>query len=340
MRVLASIQRIKALDPIENANAIVKATVLGWQLVVKKDEFQIGELCVYCEIDSILPDRPEFSFLASRGWRIRTIRLRGQVSQGICFPLSVLPRDTPIVEGADVTEALGIRYYEPPVPAHLAGKVRGPFPSFIPKTDETRVQVLEDLLVKYAGTPCFVTEKLDGSSATYYIRNGQFGVCSRSLDLLEDEPGTERPNSFWKVARQLNIEERLRGLNRNIAVQGELIGEGIQGNKYRIRGQSVRFFNAFAIDDYRYLDFAEFTDLIAGLGLETVPVLDANWPLVADIPALVAASEGKSVLADTPREGIVIRPLVEHRDTVGSSLSARVSFKAISPAFLLKFDEA
>lgn len=166
--MLASIQRIKALDPIENADVIMRATVLGWQLMVKKDEFQVGELCVYCEIVSLLPDKPAFSFLANQGWRIRTIRLRGQVSQGICFPLSVLPPGpgspaAPVAEGTDVTDALGIRLYEPPVPAHLAGKVRGPFPSFIPKTDETWVQVLEELLVNYAGHPCYITAKLDSS---------------------------------------------------------------------------------------------------------------------------------------------------------------------------------
>jgi RNA ligase (TIGR02306 family) len=338
MRQLASVQRIKALDPIENADAILKATVLGWQVVVKRDEFQVGDLCVYCEIDSLLPDRPAFAFLAPRGWRIRTIRLRGQVSQGICFPLSVLPPDpgspaTPPDEGTDVTDALGVRLYEVPVPAHLAGIARGPFPNFVPKTDETRVQVLEELLAKYAGQTCYITEKLDGSSATYYLRYGQFGVCSRSLDLIEDET-----NSFWKVARQLSIEEKLRALGRNLAIQGELIGEGIQGNKYRLRGQTVRFFNAFDIDRYRYLDFADFTALIAESGLETVPILDVNWPLIADIPALVAMSAGRSVLSDTLREGIVIRPMVEARDIIGSSLNSRVSFKVISPAFLLKFD--
>jgi RNA ligase (TIGR02306 family) len=333
MRQLATIQRIKALEPIENADAILKATVLGWQLVVKKDEFRVGDLCVYCEIDSLLPDRPDWAFLAARGWRIRTIRLRGQVSQGICFPLSVLPPGTPQHEGADVTDGLGIKLYEPPVPAHLAGVARGPFPAFVPKTDETRVQVLEDLLIKHAGLPCYITEKLDGSSATYYVRHDRFGVCSRSLDLLEDET-----NSFWRVARALTIEEKLRALGRNVAIQGELIGEGIQGNKYRLRGQTVRFFNAFDIDRHVYLNFADFIALIAELDLETVPILDTNWPLLADIPALVALSAGRSVLSDTTREGIVIRPLTEARDVVGTSVG-RVSFKVISPAFLLKFDE-
>jgi RNA ligase (TIGR02306 family) len=166
MRKLASIQKIKSLEPIEGADAIEKATVLGWQLAVKKGEFKVGDLAVYCEIDSLLPDRPEFAFLKPRGMRIRTIRLRGQVSQGICFPLSILPEDIEPQEDMDVTEILGITKYEPPIPAYLSGKVKGKFPSFIPKTDETRVQVLQKVLDKYQGISCYVSEKLDGSSAT------------------------------------------------------------------------------------------------------------------------------------------------------------------------------
>ena len=210
MRKPASIQIIKALEPIEGADAIEKATVLGWQLVVKKGEFKVGDLAVYCEIDCLLPERPEFEFMKSRGMRVRTIRLRGQISQGICFQTTILPPDFEIVEDANCTEVLGITLYEPPIPACLSGQIKGKFPSFIPKTDETRVQVLQKILNKYKGTICYVTEKVDGSSATYYIHNGEFGVCSRNNELLED---TE--NSFWKVARQMDIETKLRSLEGN-----------------------------------------------------------------------------------------------------------------------------
>ncbi|MDP3641567.1 MAG: RNA ligase family protein [Bacteroidota bacterium] len=212
MRKLASIQIIKALEPIEGADAIEKATVLGWQLVVKKNDFMVGDKVVYCEIDSLMPDRPAFEFLKPRGMRIRTIKLRGQISQGICFPLSILPPDFEVVEDADCTEVLGISKYEPPIPACLSGIMKGKFPSFIPKTDETRVQVIQKLLDKYKGEKCYVTEKVDGSSGTYYINNGEFGVCSRNLELLEDDE-----NSFWKVARELDIENKLRSLNGNFA---------------------------------------------------------------------------------------------------------------------------
>ncbi len=330
MRQLASIQRIRALEPIPDADAIVKATVLGWQLVVKKDEFQVGDLCVYCEIDCLMPDRPEFEFLKPRAMRIRTIRLRGQISQGLCLPLSILPENTPITEGADVSEILDITKYEPPMPASLAGLAKGFFPSFIPKTDETRVQVLQDVLDKYVGTTCFVAEKMDGSSVTYFFKDGEFGVCSRSLELLESAE-----NSLWAFARTNDIENKLKALGRNIALQGEIIGEGIQSNKYKLRGQTVTFFNVFDIDAFKYVDFQEFMDVIKILGLTTVPILETDYILTNDIPTLVNKSIGKSVLKnDTHREGIVIRPLNEMRDRDG-----RVSFKSINPDFLLKFQD-
>ncbi|MBK8565835.1 MAG: RNA ligase (ATP) [Saprospiraceae bacterium] len=329
MRKLASIQRIKALDPIENADAIEKATVLGWQLVVKKGEFQVGELCVYCEIDSLMPDRPEFDFLKPRGMRIRTVRLRGQISQGICFPLNILRLGIAIEEDSDVTEALGIEKYEPPIPADLAGIAKGPFPGFLQKTDETRVQILQERLDAFVGEPCYTAEKLDGSSVTYFMKNGEFGVCSRNLNLLETSE-----NTLWKLARAHQIEEKLRSLGSDFALQGEVIGEGIQSNKYQLKGQKVCFFNAFDIAQYRYADFEEFVKLMADFGLETVPILDTAFRLVNDIAALVEMAIAPSVLnPKLPREGLVIRPLKEKTDALG-----RVSFKAINPEFLLKYE--
>lgn len=330
MRSLASIQRIGAVEPIPDAEAIVKAKVLGWEVVVKKDEFNAGDLCVYCEIDSLLPVRPEFDFLKPRGMRIRTVRLRGQISQGICFPLSILPEGTPQSEGTDVTDILGVSKYEPPIPANLAGMMKGEFPVFIPKTDETRVQVLQEMLDSYKGELCYVSEKADGSSVTYYLRDNEFGVCSRNMELIEHES-----NTLWKLAREVDIENKLRALGRNIALQGEVIGEGIQSNKYKLRGQKLLFFNVFDIDGYRYLDFPDFKALLQQIELESVPILEENYVLENDIPTLVQKAVGKSVLnAAVHREGIVIRPLSEKRDLMG-----RVSFKAINPEFLLKFND-
>ncbi len=338
MRKLASIQKILALEPIPEADAIVKATVLGWQLVVKKDEFKVGDLAVYCEIDSLLPDRPEFEFMKPRKMRVRTIRLRGQISQGICFPLSILPPDFVITEDADCTEVLGIEKYEPPIPACLSGIMKGKFPSFIPKTDETRVQVLQKVLDKYKGEKCYVTEKLDGSSVTYFINNGEFGVCSRNLELLEDDE-----NSFWKVARQMDIETKLRMLDGNYAIQGELVGEGIQGNKLRLRGQTARFFNVFDINRFEYLHFETFNIIMEKLQLPMVPVISTDYELDNDIEAIINMATIKSMICpDVWAEGIVIRPLTEMMDLLLSNENfnnGRVTFKAINPEFLLKYGE-
>jgi RNA ligase (TIGR02306 family) len=336
MRKLASIQKIKALDPIEGADAIERATVLGWQLVVKKGEFKVGDLVVYCEIDSLMPDRPEFEFLKPRGMRVRTIRLRGQVSQGICFPLSILPPDFQLTEDADCTEVLGIEKYEPPIPACLSGIMKGRFPSFIPKTDETRVQVLQKILDKYKGEKCYVTEKVDGSSGTFYLNNGEFGVCSRNMELVEDDT-----NSFWKLARLMDIENKLRSLGTNFAIQGELIGEGIQDNKLKLRGQIILFFNAFDIDRFEYLQYERFVELFQKLQLPTVPILRADYELSSQIEEIIEMATIKSsIRPEVWAEGIVIRPLNEKIDLLLSNENfnnGRVSFKAINPEFLLKY---
>jgi len=331
-RKLASIQVIRDIRPIEGADAIELAIINDWQVVVAKNVgHQIGDHVVYCEIDSFLPIQEEFEFLRKssykkmadqEGFRLKTIKLRGQVSQGLILPMSVFGDfGWTAYEGLDVTERLGIVKYEPPIPAELAGKVRGNFPSFIPKTDEERVQNLTKTYESWKGQLFYVTEKLDGSSATFYFRDGEFGVCSRNLDLEETEG-----NTFWKVARQLKLEEWLGTHAINYAIQGELIGEGIQGNPYKIKGQTVRFFNAFNIDKYEYLGLEEFESLISSMGLETVPVLDRAFALPDTINELLTYAEKKSELnSQFDREGVVIR-----------SIDRKISFKVISNKFLLK----
>jgi RNA ligase (TIGR02306 family) len=338
MRKLASIKIIDGIQPIEGADMIELAVVGGWKVVVAKDVgHKVGDYVVYCEIDSFLPIKPEFEFLRKssfkkmgdeEGFRLKTIRLRGQVSQGLILPISVLnPPDTNIYvepfEGLEVTEMLGIVKYEPPIPAELAGKVKGGFPSFIPKTDEERVQ---NLTSEYDGWrfqskhQFYVTEKLDGSSATFYFKDGVFGVCSRNLELLETEG-----NTFWKVARQLKLEEWLGTHETNYSIQGELIGESVQGNPYKIKGQTVRFYNAFNIDTQEYLGFPDFIKLIDSMGLETVPVLDINFMLPDTVEELLKYADAKSTLnPNFDREGVVIR-----------SLDRTISFKVISNKFLL-----
>ena len=336
-RKLATIRKITDIRPIEGADMIELATVGGWSVVVAKDVgHKVGNSVVYCEIDSFLPIKEEFEFLRKssykkmgdqEGFRLKTIRLRGQLSQGLILPISVVPitqfasaYDLP--EGLDVTEMLGIVKYEPPIPAELAGKVKGGFPSFLHKTDEERVQNLVKEYGEYKLTSVhqfYMTEKLDGSSATFYMNEGEFGVCSRNLELLETEG-----NTFWKVARELDLENKLRDKG-NICLQGELIGEGIQGNPYKIKGQTVHFFNAFDIDKQVRFGINEFLVLLDDMELSSVPILDVAMLLPETVTDMLELAEGKSRLNNnTEREGVVVR-----------SLDNTISFKAISNKFLL-----
>ena len=337
LRKLATVRKITDIRPIEGADKIEIATVGGWNVVVAKDvEHKVGNSVVYCEIDSFLPIKEEFEFLRKssykkmgdqEGFRLKTIRLRGQVSQGLILPISVVPiaqfatgYDLP--EGLDVTEMLGIVKYEPPIPAELSGKVKGGFPSFLRKTDEERVQNLVKEYEEYKLTSehqFYMTEKLDGSSATFYMNEGEFGVCSRNLELLETEG-----NTFWKVARELDLENKFK-IKGNICLQGELIGEGIQGNPYKIKGQTVHFFNGFDIDTQTKLGINEFLILLDELELLSVPILGVAILLPETVEEMVKLAEDKSRLNKlTEREGVVVR-----------SLDNTISFKAISNKFLL-----
>ncbi len=353
MRKLASIQTVGAVEPIANADAIEKIRVLGWAVVVKKGDFKVGEKLIYCEIDSLLPERPEFEFLRGSsfkpcqtdasgqlvlpsGFRIRTVKLRGQVSQGICFPLSLLPAGVETNEGADVTAELGIVKWEPPVPVGLGGRVKGPFPAFLPKTDETRVQVLPQVLERHRGKKFYVTEKLDGTSFTAFLRQEEFGICSRNLWMDETDPS----NVLARLAIQLKLEDKLRlakkRLGHDLAIQAEVIGPGIQGNKYQLSEVTLRVFNVLDIDRYTLLDHAAMNASLAEMQLESVPQL-GSIILGHTVDELVAFSEGVSILkSDVQREGIVLRPFQEEQD---DEIGGRLSFKVINPKFLLKYDE-
>lgn len=351
MRKLASVQTVSAAEPIPNADAIEKIRVLGWWVVVKKGEFRPGDRVVYCEIDALLPERPEFEFLRpssykpalldgvgtvvqAAGFRIKTVKLRGQVSQGICLPLAVLPPGAPADEDADVTELLGVRKWEPPQTG-TSGRTKGSFPGFLPKTDETRVQVLEKTIAAHRGREFFVTEKLDDTSFTAFVREGEFGVCSRNM-LLDT---TDEQSTLVRLAKRLNLEERLRALGAargyEVAGQGEVIGPGVQGNKYGLKEIGLRVFNVFNVSECRFLGHADVLAAVTEMGLDGVPQLGAVV-LNHSIDDLVALSEGVSVLnPKAQREGIVLRPLVEVED----EYLGRLSFKAINPKFLLKYDE-
>lgn len=351
MRQLASIQTVNAVEPIEGADAIEKIQVLGWWVVVKKGEHKPGDKVVYCEIDSLLPERPEFEFLRANcfkparedglpaGFRIKTMKLRGQVSQGICFPLSILPDGTPTDVDTDVTEALGIVKWEPLPPSMClgGGAINGrTFPDFIAKTDETRVQNLRNGLTRHQGKTFYVTEKLDGTSFTAFVKRGEFGVCSRNVWLdLEDDT-----HFLVKFAKDINLETRLRAtmemLGFDLAIQGEVIGPGIQKNKYGLSAYSLRVFNVINLDTNTRVYQPDALAIVKDMGLESVPQL-GTITLNHTTDELVAMSEAMSLLnGKVQREGIVLRPLAEEYDR---DFGGRLSFKVINPKFLLKYDE-
>ena len=349
IRKLASIRNVKEIRPIEGADMIELVFVDGWQCVSKKGEFKVGDLGCYFEIDSFLPEKPEYEFLrkssyrtmadGSKGYRLKTIKLRGQLSQGLMLHLRVLNIDhevdlNSLEEAMDISDLLGVQKYEAPIPACLTGLVRGTFPSFIKKTDQERIQNLTEYFTKYQDEEFELTEKLDGSSMTVYFNSGDLGVCSRGMDLTETEN-----NSLWKVARTLELPNKLKDYARNIALQGEIIGEGIQGNPYKLRGQDYRIFDIWDISAQRYMTPDERIALLETLAIDAshcVPLLGFR-KIFQDFKTaeeLLEYANGESLLCKTKREGIVFksRKVISTRECRFGEI---ISFKAVSNAFLL-----
>ena len=330
-RKLASVVKIVDIQPIPNADAIVVASVKGWKVVVKRDEFKVGDLAVYYEIDSFLPIRPQFEFLRkssykrmgnNEGFRLKTIKLRGQISNGLLTPIPEGIFDPK--EGDDLTEALDVIKYEPPITAQLAGKIKGTFPSFIPKTDEIRIQNFEsEVGFLPVGERVYVTEKLDGTSFTCYLKDGVFGVCGRNWELTETTD-----NSLWRMANMLELKEKLTKYGKNIALQGELVGNGINGNLYEMKDHALYFFTGYDIDKGRRMFFDELEWLLFNLDLKMVPVIEKYGYVLPNenlVDTMLQYAEGKSILnIGVDREGVVVR-----------GLEREFSFKAISNTYLL-----
>ena len=333
MRKLATVQEILNIQSIPNADNIELVSGLGWHVVAKKGEFKVGDKCLYLEIDSLVPRYPWCDFLFKTGdtySRIKTIKLRGQVSQGLVVPLSAISNeDLPIDE--DLTEKLGVKKWEPVVAECMRGKISGNFPSFIRKTDEPRIQGCPGVLERNRDKTYYITEKCDGSSFTAFVKDGKFGVCSRNNQYYEEDN-----NAFCNAARSFLIKEKLLYSGLNIAIQAEVLAPGIQKNKYKFSALELFTFNVWDIDNQKYYDYKDFIEFCQKLDIQTVPILDDNFRLNdMTVDDLVQLSIGESKLAKVKREGIVIRPLIECEDPkIG-----RLSFKIINPEFLLKHNE-
>jgi RNA ligase (TIGR02306 family) len=335
MRKLARIVKIEEVRKHPNADALDLCRIGGWQVVAKAGEYRTGDFAVYLEVDSWVPhelapflskgqDPKEYQGIV--GNRLRSIRLRGELSQGLllkvgeCFgdTVSLSAEDsTERREGDDVTDALGIIKYEPPIPAELAGEAVGPFPThLVPKTDQERVQNLDYTELKECEN-YWVTEKLDGTSATFIKHEGKLRVCGRNWEWKDND------NTYWKIARKYDLENVIP---EGVAFQGEIIGNGIQGNKYNLIEPDFFVFGMYDIRTRMYIPLPlvepEF------YGLRSVPILETDFSLPHTVFNLLEFAEDKSVLnPKTEREGVVIQ------NAYGTS------FKAISNRFLIKNGE-
>ena len=359
-RTLAHIEKINSIMPIEGKDRIVLATVLGWTVIVQKD-FNVGDKVVFAEIDSVFPEKPEFEFLRSKKFRIKTMKMAGVISQGIVFPLSILPEGEYNI-GDDVTDILGITQYEQTMDKEdvetegvksdtkhypkflmrmawfrklvLPKKQAKGFPSFISKTDESRVQNCPF----YLNMDCkwIATEKVDGQSGSFTLQRVKgkhfwnkdtydFAVCSRNLRKWEKDD-----SSYWIVAEKYNIEEilhRLIGDNEWVAIQGECVASNVQGNKYHVTEPDLYVFNL--IYPNGRIGSVQAKKIVNELGLKFVPILSEDAQIKGmTVPDVLEYTTGKSQLYDTLREGIVFR-----------SEDGKQSFKAVSPEFLLKNNE-
>lgn len=317
---LVYIGRIIALDPIEKADFIDSATVVcgvggKWRGIVKKDVFQVGDLCNVFLPDSIVPEQEAFSFMKASGWRVKMRRFRNAPSEVLIMENTVLGAWA--IVGRDITAHTGVTKYYKPVPQHLQGYSIGTFPSFMPKTDEPNYQGVPDMVDALVDKRYFITEKADGSSTTAYRYKGNFGVCSRNLELERNED-----NGYWKMAIKHKLEINLP---EGIALQWETCGPGIQSNPMNLPEISAFAFSAYNILEHKYLEFTEFYKLCQDLKFPTCKFLSMGPRFSKQ--GIELLGEGK-YQGGGQREGVVVRS----QENIGF---APISFKVIN----LNFDK-
>lgn len=347
-RKLATVRTIAELKPIEGADLIELAIVDGWQCVVKKGEHSAGDKVVYFEVDSFIPAtlpfmesfKERFSiFNGIEGLRVKTIKLRGQISQGIIISiqdLHRLPYHKFVDEDISLDEALGVIKYERPENQGgrfgINGSAKGDFPWWISKTDQERVQNMPWVL--NSEEVFEVTIKLDGSSITVYNLeegskyspdgNSVVGVCSRNVDLKEEEGG-----AFWSTAKELGVVDAIKGCGRDLAIQGELISPSIQGNFEGVSQPEIHIYDVYDITEQKYLKPTERLQLLSNLGLGHLAIkqLGVGSPATmfgGDLSKALDYAEGDGLYSGY-REGVVFK-----------SFDSDTSFKIISNQYLLK----
>ena len=350
-RKLASIQKIRKVEPIEGADRIEKASVLGWECVVNKGQFTAGDDAVYFEIDSFLPIRPEFEFLRSssykktdfmgEGFRLRTQKFRGQVSQGLLLPISSFPElyDAQMygyTVGDDVTDLLGVKKWEIEEMATTGGTVVGTLPVDVPHTDETRVQTTPELIQAFAGLEYYISTKMDGSSHSISIDDDGFHVTGHNYEYKDDDS-----SSFYKLVKERGYKGKMEqfmakeGL-KTLTIQGELCAPGIQQNRLRL--QKPEWYVFTVREDGKRVGLTEMQNVCNALGMVTVPIEEVSTDLPSKYPtveALLERADGEYPNGGK-KEGIVIRPT---EPVFSPLISGPLSMKVVSNKYLLKNGE-
>jgi len=322
----ASIQKIYNIQKHPNADSLSVAKVLGWQVVFNHTQhtYKENDLVVYVEIDSLLPDKPEFEFLRKLNFRIKAVTLRGVESAGIIFPLTIL--GTPVLHpmtfeavgfnqnkdealkfeglGQDVSECIGASHYTKPVPVEMAGEAYGGLPGFLKMTDEKNLRSFPDTIKALKEQPYYITRKDDGTSATYFINNGEFGVCSRNVHL---KPSIT--NLFWRLAEKYQIEKALREFfpNRDVAIQGEIVGPNINGNHLGLKEAELHIFNVWYINERMYGNMDCLLDFSIATKIPLVETLELGTAFKYDLDQLIQVANKQKYPNASPAEGIVIR---------------------------------
>lgn len=280
---LASIERIKSIETHHNADSLEICTVLGYKAIVKKGQYKEGELVIFIQPDTVLPDASWSAFYKSKSNRVKAVKLRGVWSMGIIESPSIIKYNTYLAEeGYEVSEILGIQKYEAPIPQDLSAKGNLPFGIF--KTDESRYQSID---VPY-GEIVDISLKLDGQSGSYAYKNGEFVICSRSLEIKPD-----CDNNYTKIAAKYDIKAKLGAFCEkhkvNLCLRGEITGASIQNFKVNpMAGTPLDFylFNVLNLDTLKYEGKDSpfyFTKVAAELNLKSVPIIEESVVLTPEL---------------------------------------------------------
>jgi len=357
MRKLASIQKINSVEPIYHPSdgsltslELIKFEDIGWQCVAKAGEFTVGDLAVYIEISTVVPeDEPAFEFLRSKKFKVKTVRLCGVLSQGLALPMSTLfgmwPElleiddadfEAEFLPGKDVTELIGVTRYEPPVDVRIngTGRVRT-FPSeIVPRTDEERVQSFPHILDHFRGMNVVATLKHDGTSATYFwdVEQDRLRVCSRNMEKMDPDESV-----YWQVLKTQPDIERLCKENPMLVFQGEITGPAIQKNRMARKQPVFTAFNVYQRDEGNYMAYFYAEWLVSSYGVPFVEVVHEWEEFNCTVAELLEIAKGKYPDTNNDREGIVLRPLFEERWVY--TLGGRLSCKVINNDYLEKGGE-